>query len=218
MVEVTVFLEGGVLPNPGISAETINNSGKLRFAFAKLFGQAFPANKLNLSVFMMGPDKQAAKAFENDRKRGLDVCLWVDMEGPANQEVLRIQALGLTKTQEVFFMIQKMEAWILSQPESIEKALEKRRDYIRKDQEKQLENDESLADKHPSQIYHPDTVLKTLMGRYYEVEKRGRRKKLKYGKLKDAPSFIANLDLKLLCHRFPEVNRFVQFIENQLPH
>lgn len=95
-----------------------------------------------------------------------------------------------------------MEAWILSQPDKIEQCLAR---ISTKETIIRLSADETICDKNPETIVHPDNVLDTLLQRHFYILKAGKKKKLKYGKLKLAPSLIENLDIDVLKETFEDV-------------
>jgi len=106
-------------------------------------------------------------------------------------------------------MIQKMEAWILSQPESILKAMENY--YINESRGSLIEDE--IFSKEPENIVHPDDKLNTILSRYFYKIKRKIKKKKKYGKLKDAPSFIQYLDGHQLKNSFQDVKNLFEYLQ-----
>lgn len=96
------------------TADTKN--GDLRKGFNKLLGK-----KLNSRMprIIMGDGKsQAIDKFRNSD----DSLLLCDLDGPENIRAKEIIAHELeTESNSVFFMIQEMEAWFISQPEILEK-------------------------------------------------------------------------------------------------
>ncbi|OQX77470.1 MAG: hypothetical protein B6D64_08220 [Bacteroidetes bacterium 4484_276] len=58
MVNVTIFIEGGVLPNDNVDVQTIDNSEKLREGFHSIFSQIAYPNNINISIKLGSGNKQ----------------------------------------------------------------------------------------------------------------------------------------------------------------
>lgn len=211
MVEILLYIEGGVLPTPNIPQHALSNSESLRESFHKLFSQHLDSGSFRLKVEMSGPDRQAAKFFKSELKKGKNACLVIDLEGPQETIAERYERLEIQETDrlKVCFMIQKMEAWILSQPDKIEATYSH---LTRNKPDQYLAADTSIKDKHPEAIHNPDKVLHTLLGRYFQEERRGKTKKKKYNKLKDGATLLSQLDLNRLKNKFHQLNLFLQSI------
>ena len=204
MVEIRIVLEGGILPNLNDSAATVNNSEKLREAFHKLLSNVINPAAFNLIVEIGAGYKNAAKAFSKYALIDSKTSLLIDLDGSKFFREQKLNELELNESaNRVFFMVQEMEAWILSQPEVIEKCYNER--YIRTKPGINLkELEPELFAVHPEQISQPSVKLKVLLGRYYSEMKGNIKKKKKYGKLKDAPLFIEHLDMSRLIETFED--------------
>ncbi|TAE24746.1 MAG: DUF4276 family protein [Cytophagales bacterium] len=104
----------------------------------------------------------------------------------------------------IFFMVQKMDAWILSQPTIIDEEYGLARRNAPKIQAKLAVHKQSK----PHEIRNPDKEIGVLMG-YYEQERRGQWKKLKYSKTRSVRSLLPRLDINQLQQDFEDVRRFV---------
>jgi len=214
MVTVKIVVEGGIMPNSNIEAQTIANSERLRESFYKLLVQVIEPKYFNLQIEMGAGEKNACKIFK--RAVSKNRCsLLIDLDGGKEIRETRLKDLEINDYSEfVFFMIQQMEAWILSQPAAIEKGMAF---YNREKQEKLL-SDDQIFSYLPYEISQPASKLNTILSRYYSFQKRGVKKKKKYGKLKDAPLFIENIDAKELSKTFEDVANLFEFIKTTMPN
>ncbi|BDS11913.1 DUF4276 family protein [Aureispira anguillae] len=211
MVSVTIYMEGGVLPHANIPAATINNSNRLREGFNKLFRQIFAVEDFDLKIEMGSGEKQAAVFFKESIKRGEAAVLLLDVYKHKGK-ISKLEEFGLANnSQQVFFMVREMEAWILSQLDVLEKfgTLE---NLIRQKPTIALKEDKSLQGIAIKDIDKPSDTLKVLLGRYY---KNRRGKKQKYGKLKNAPAMIELLDIKSLRDSFEDVENLILYIQRK---
>jgi hypothetical protein len=210
MVEIRIVVEGGVLQHINTSAATINNSEKLREGFYKLLSKVVQPDNFNLVIELGASDKNAAKSFKKYATINPNTALLIDLDGSKSTIGQRLSDLGVSKlNNRVFFMIQEMEAWIISQPDAIEECYKTR--YIREKAGIKLEDDE-LFKVHPEEIKKPSEKLKVLLGKYYSEMKGNVKKKKKYGKLKDAPLLIENLDISKLTETFDDINSLKKYI------
>lgn len=214
MVTIKIVIEGGVLPNPNIASQTINNSQVLRQSFHKLLIQIFKRKDFDLSIKVGGGVKSARNIFKKEVQNN-HCSLLIDLDGKKETRTNRLTDLGIEEYSDfVFFMIQKMEAWILSQPNAIEKGM---LSFNREKQNIKLSQDPIF--KQPAdEMVHPDRKLNTVLSKYYSYQKRGEKKKKKYGKLKDAPLFIEHLNATELKKTFEDVNNLFDFINKNIPN
>ena len=170
MVTITVLFEGGSAPSSNPNADTIGNTASLRESFNKLLSsglqnptvriQAVPAYSITSAVKIRQPD-----AF-----------LLIDLDGPSDKRQERIKDNKLDDIEEyVFFMVQSMEAWILSQPDVIEKVF-----VAFKTSKLKVADDSQIKGKNPEDIHRPEFVLNVILQRFFSYEKAGKKKKLKY--------------------------------------
>jgi hypothetical protein len=213
MVDIRIVVEGGIIPHSNDSAMTINNSEKLRESFYKLFTQIFHPSSFNLIIEMKGGIGKATKAFKDYAKINQNTSLLIDLDGDRATKQQKLSNLQVDQfAEKVFFMIQEMEAWILSQPEAIEKAY-KDRFFREKGNVQILEAEKELFQVHPEEIKKPSFMLKVLLGKYYSEMKGNTKKKKKYGKLKDAPLLIENLNIHKLIETFEDLRLMKDLIE-----
>jgi hypothetical protein len=212
MVEICIFLEGAIVAHENDAAQTIDNSQRFRESFSRLFSTVFDEN-IKIIIDARGGFTRASRDFGNAQTLPIPLLL-IDLDAPEAHRSTKLDSLcnefNLTNRRaDIYFMVQKMEAWILSQPEKIEIYFEnykKSADLIK--------HDNNLLNKDVKTIYHPDNVLNTILGRYFQKERKGRITRLKYGKLKDAPGLIEFLDFQQLRICFSDVENLFQRISN----
>ena len=223
MVTISIIFEGGMLPEisgkdePRKAIRTddfqaSNNTLRLIEAFNKLFSSGLTNKTIKINCISGGPDKQAAKEFKNS---SLSPFLLVDMEGKQETKPQRLSDIGLQEhpnQEKIFFMIQKMEAWILSQPDKIEACFSL---YRKPNKAFPIEEDESIKGKKPGNIVHPDRLLQAILKRNFEIKRRDRVRDLEYGKLKNAPDLIASLDIQRLRNAFEDVDKLLNAINTE---
>ena len=230
----TVFIEGGGPPTTELKGEFAGLTEQaflLQTAFYRLFEQEIPNLKVVFDIRPSGGYKQTLFAFVNFLSRFSDVRAYTVLDfqelkrdfGGENAEEHKKNLLAFadekiasgywpqprkewTYYQDViFFMIQTMEAWILSQPDIIYnefRYLKHRRDAW----EEKVNT--HLSSKVVSQIPSPDSVLGYLLG-CFEEEKKGKWKKVKYSKIQTASQLLPKLSLKKLMQDFEDVEQLV---------
>ena len=107
-----------------------------------------------------------------------------------------------------------MESWILSQPDKIETTFEAYTKII----DGSLAEFQALKDMSPEDISNPSGVLNSLLQSYFESEKAGKIKKLKYGKLKNSHLLIQQLDPEKLKYQFEDFHYLLNKIKELLIH
>jgi len=202
MVKIEIYVEGGILPNPNHAAQTVNNSAALREGFHQLLTQELSIQDFDLVIKTGSGENQTISFLKANKENAIAL---VDLDGQKKPDKLAyLNAIDFE--EKAFFMVQKMEAWILSQPNKIE--LFGQQEYLtRKKPEQNIANDPSIHNK------HPDSVLNTLFQRHFTFIKNGKKKKKKYGKLKDAPKLIQLLDLPQLKTVFTDVKQMILYIK-----
>jgi Domain of unknown function (DUF4276) len=202
MVVVKVFFEGGANPKSNPNAATVDNTSRLRESFNKLLNAAFEEEKVRIQA-------EPTYSITNTVKiREPNSLLLIDLDGSKDKKSQRLDDNKLTDIQAfVFFMVQRMEGWILSQPEVIEEVFKK--DKVKDDL---IKDDSQIQNKHPETILNPDFVLDKILQRYFIVKKGNKEKKLKYGELKHSPDLIEKLDFQKLRDTFEDVEALVQKI------
>lgn len=205
MVTITVLFEGGADPRGNPNAATVENTTHLREGFNKLLNSKL--NIINLRI-QAEPAYSITNAVQI-RKEG--AFLLIDLDGSKSEKQKRLEDNNLLDIQAfVFFMVQRMEAWIISQPEVIEEVF---KDI--KTTDKSVAEDELIKGKDPQELLYPDWILNTVLQRFFSYEKGGKLKKLKYLKLKHSPSLIAKLNIDSLCETFEDVQQLMDKITSQ---
>ena len=202
MVTVKVFFEGGADPRSNPNVATVDNTLRLRESFNKLLNAAFEEEKVRIQA---EPTYSISNTVRNREPNSL---ILIDLDGSKDKKKQRLNDNQLTDIQEfVFFMVQMMETWILSQPEVIEEVF---RYY--KVGKLLVKDDDKILNKDLEKIANPDNVLHVILGRYFVIEKGTKKKKLKYGKLKHSPDLIENLNIHKLKNKFEDV----EFLINKI--
>jgi len=212
MVTITIFIEGGVLPHPNVNAATINNSNRWRESFHSLLSQSINSEKFRLIVVPGGGYTSAIKLFKSALEKGENSLLLIDLDKQKDKREERMKELELENERyadRTYFMIQEMEAWILSQPEIIEKCFKSLERLI---PEEELKNYSEIKGEKPEEIVKPSKVLETLIAKYFKEKKRGNEKKKKYNKLRDGADLLELLVLSKLEIAFADVKNLVKNI------
>jgi len=208
MTDILIMVEGGSFEQP-------KKTRLLRNAIRKLLAQKISTQEINLIVDPRSGDRRVAKDFKIAPENAL---LLVDMDGTATKLENRLKYLNIEQEHtenRVFFMIQKMEAWILSQPDILQEYVKKEYlTYKRRREEKAIEDDDILKNKHPQDIEEPDKKLHILLGRYF-LEKD--KKKVKYeSKLTTGAALLELLDIQKLSNTFTDVKKLLEAIETSV--
>lgn len=186
----------------------MSNVATFREAFRKLFQSGIHNPNISFQIENGGGDRNAVKMFLKNAGQ----LLLVDLDGRPETRQQRISyfeqqfhQFGFniqTHSGNIFFMVQKMEAWFLSQPDKIELLLEKQKNAAHP-----ISNDENLLNRHPESILHPDMVMNTILMRYFEETRKGRLVRMKYHgkKLTLAPRLLELLDIDRLKETFSDV-------------
>jgi Domain of unknown function (DUF4276) len=208
MVTVKIVIEGGIVPHKNDASQTIDNSEKLRESFHKLFRQAVDPESFDLEIEMGAGIANTCNLFKRQIK-SRPCTMLIDLDRTIDKKQERLNDLGLTEYAAfVFFMVQEMEAWILSQPEAIEKGMQ----FLNRKNPGKKISDDPIFSKNPIEIVHPSDKLNTVLGRFFYHKNQNKKKKKKYGKIKDAPLFIKELDLCKLTESFVDMENLVGFL------
>jgi Domain of unknown function (DUF4276) len=206
MVTIKVFFEGGAVPQSNPNAAAAENNAALRESFNKLLNAGLTKQQIKIEAEPAYSISQIVKIREKDS------YLLMDLDGDKSMKPKRITDNQLTDIQDVvFFMVQRMEAWILSQPDKIELYFQK---FNRKHKNPLLGNT-LLKNRHPESLNTPDVILDTILMQTYEQEKAGKMKNVRYKgqKLRLAPSLIEMLDIQQLRKDFEDVDGLLASIE-----
>lgn len=217
MVALTVYVEGGVLPHPNNDPLTLDNSDRLRRSFHTFFSKLLsPQDTIDIKVLPGAGDKQSAKFLLGHASIATDtnVVLFVDMDNAPDKRAARLTELGLTEVSEqVYFMVQEMEAWFIAQPE-IFTAFADTEGYQRKRPDSEIPNNSLLKNKHPEAIEAPSEKLHTIFGQHFAIQKKasGKPKPASYKKLKHSPALLELIDAPKLAPVFSDVKRFQEYL------
>lgn len=212
MVEIRIIVEGGGQAGSG-DVTTANNTESLRQSLNSFFSRLLGRNDVSISVGYSY--RNAAKRFIEDFSYD---SLFVDSDAAKEKlntwfEKLKNEnpdkpiIISLERQNDVFFMIQEMEAWFLKQPECFEKwaALE----GYKKIDEAEIKNHSLIRNKDIEDITKPSVKTKILLRHFFEKEiPSGKRKHALYGKLKTAPILLDCLDVNKLVQCDSELQRF----------
>lgn len=213
MVILNIIVEGGTF-DQNATEETFNNVEALRESLNKLFSRLLMRDDISVKVDLGAGYRNAAKMFVKDAEDNylyvdsddVDTGKWFDKLNdvdPAKAIVIPAEAKN-----KVFFMIQEMEAWFLKQPECLER-WGKFQGYIRTREKSAIADDNQIAGKDIESLSKPSKIVGVIIQRYFERSlPNGKKKKVKYGKLKSAPAIIDNLDEQALVAVDKELYRF----------
>ena len=208
MVKITIYIEGGV---PNSEESFLDNSVVFRENFHQLFVQKLPQNSFDLAIQSIGQISQAAKHLEKINAQNINGVLLIDLDGPKSIKAERLRNNYSSEPSKVFFMIQEMEGWIISQPEKIEEYA-RTNAFIFKRTEP-VRNNSLIFGIHPEEIVKPGNRLDTIFRQHFAQEKRHKTKPKNYVKSKDGPALIGLLDLDNLFEVFDEVQNLINHIQ-----
>ena len=221
MVAVHIFVEG-IATFDSNDVNTIDRSAEFRRAFHKLLSQSIENEQIALSIEPATGWKAAAKTYiRHKQKRDKSYCLLIDLDGRIDQKPIRLNEslAGMDEIladfqNEVFFMVQEMEAWILSQPDVIENYANDK-GYKRKLEKKVKEH--HFLRVHPIEISKPSEKIKTIFREYFEeqIERKSqiKIKAVEYHKTKIAPDLIEMLDFQKLTETFEDAKNLQNLIK-----
>jgi len=179
MADCVIFIEG---------TSNIAN-GNLRVSFGKLLGQAQrPGPDIKMSNDTAGTIKKFISAINDHNSSRKRVFLLIDLDGPEETRSTWLAKHKLTQYHEqIFFMVQEMEAWFLAQSKVLGMYYPKL-----------IHN---LAGRSPMAIAKPSDEL---VKRTKNYPGRGT-----YAKVRDGAQLLQMLDLAQLQADFPDVARLV---------
>ncbi len=186
--KVILFIEG----------EPNSPNGDLRAGFSKLLSQKLEGKLPKIIIgggFSQGGKSQTIQKYKTNKLQCDFSLLLVDLDKPETEREKDLELEGLVQNKaDVFYMIQEMESWFLSQPEILD-------NFYGLDNFKKKVS-EKLPKKKAAEIEHPDEELK----RITKNSKKGEYHKIKHGvellKLIDANKLeIEFIDFKRLISR-----------------
>ena len=162
------------------------SNGNLRQGFHKLLKSEL---KGIMPKIIMGNGKsQAITKFKKSNLSDFSYLL-IDLDANEVEKEKSLNESGLKKEEDfVFFMIQEMEAWFISQPEILDKFYDSKL---------------KLPNKNPKEIQNPASLLEQIT--------KG-TKKGKYHKVKHGTALLELLDTGLLKTSFQEFNNMISKI------
>lgn len=224
---IRVMVEGGVINADSTQTKQHNamiqrNSAALRESLNAFFSRALDGEDIDIKVSVASGYKAAAKQFVSKTDEDF---LYVDLDDkPENRqkwfEKLADNQVVFPEGREevVCFWIPEMEAWFLKQPESLE--LWAKNEHIAIKNDTKIAEDNNIKGKDIEHLQHkPSNVLNTLFSRYLiseTLDKRGKPKKLVYGKLRHASGIIACLDAQRMIEQDGELSRFVGMVKSRV--
>lgn len=175
-----------------IEGEPNTPNGDLRQCFSKLFEKRLKG-KLPKTILGAGK-KLTIDKFKNNRLEAQMFLLLVDLDGKEDKIEADLEEHQLLDHREnVFYMIQEMENWFLSQPKILD-------EYYGKDTVTKKKISEKLPKKKAVDIDNPDKVLQGLT----KTTPRG-----EYHKITHAVELLKLLDASKLEVDFPEFKRLI---------
>jgi hypothetical protein len=166
MVVIKIFVEGGTVPT-NANAATSANTAALRQSFNQLINSAFPTEKVRIECQLCGSGSEAKIKFVKNRDE--NSLLLIDLDGLVETRMAKLTAFGLLDVREnVFFMVQAMESWLLSQPTRLQEGLKK---YYNKYTTTELCDDPLITNIDMQTIAVPDKVLDHLLKNHFQVQK-----------------------------------------------
>ncbi|MBD5271659.1 MAG: DUF4276 family protein [Bacteroides sp.] len=216
MVTLSLIVEGGVYPQ-NVDASTASNVEALRQSLHSFFSRLLSRDDISIKLHMGQGYRNATKTFI---AAPTPIMLFVDSDLPPKEtnkwfdKLMNHQNPELSivipndKVQNVFFMIQEMEAWFLKQPECIEKWA-KNEGYSRMDGNISISNHSVIKGKEIEEISKPSQKLTILMKKFFKKGKKG----ASYGKLKTSPGLLDALNAEDLLSKDTELKRFKQTAE-----
>ena len=215
LVKVSVYIEGGAPNCEKVDVATMTNSAVLRESIFKIL-KGVSGQEIDISLDLKGSRDSACKAFASVDDKSLS--LFVDSDCPNSTLFSWFDQLKDNlgqpiiipeeKKEKVFFMIQEMESWILKDVESLERCAEKE-GWIRND-DSSIPSHSLIRNKDIEEIEKPSDKLALLLKHFFKDSK---GKKIKYQKLKTAPSLLDCINPSLLKSRDSELQRFSYYVE-----
>lgn len=161
-------------------------NGDLRKGFHQLLAQAC---KGNMPRIVMGDDRKSTiDKFLTDPDKGSERLLLVDSDAFDTSETFRKEQIAQFKLQgkAVFFMIQEIEAWFLSQPATLDS-------YFK------YQVSEKIPQKDMREVDNPSDKLAELT----------RHASHRYHKVRDGATLLEKLDMEELKDSFNDVENLV---------
>ena len=219
---ISIIIEGGVLPGDNVSAATMDNVESLRQSLHRIFTKVLSDREdISIKIIPQAGRKQTVKTY---LVAGEDSFLFVDLDMPKSQkqqwfdnlanEPTKPICIPAEKKDNIFFMIQEMEAWILKQPKAIYKWAIEYNCYLTKRPNENLADHTLLSNRNVEDIEKPSNVLNKLITTFFEKKVSGRKAdkkrlgKVRYTKLREGAELLDSLNVALLVAQDDELQRF----------
>lgn len=221
MVKLNVIIEGGVSLSH-IQANIASNVESLRQSFYQFFSRLLKRSDISVVIQMGWGVRAAVKQYLSNNTSD---SLFVDSDCPKNKldtwyETLqnneypeRSIIIPAGRRSNIFFMVQEMEAWVLKQPECLDR-WGINQGYIRKREDETIANHSLIRGKDIETITKPSEKLNILIRAFFEKDLGGKRKSVSYGKLKSAPNILDEIEVDDLLPLDSELQRFRSMVNN----
>ncbi|MCU0390762.1 MAG: DUF4276 family protein [Thermoflexibacter sp.] len=184
-VKIILFVEG----------DNDTSNGDLRQGFEKLLLNTKKLEGKLPRIKLGGGKKQTIDAFLNNRISE-ERAMLVDLDGNESLKEKDLKTYGLEKHEnEIFYMIQEMESWFLSQSSVLDEF------YGLDNNKKKIS--EKLPKRNPMEIPSPDKELEKLTIN---------TKKKMYHKVRHGVELLKLLDAKKLMQDFPDFKNLVDYL------
>lgn len=220
---IRVMVEGGVVsPDPTLNqaqnAMIQRNSAALRESLNDFFAEALGDEDLDIKVSVGGGYEYAARLFISQPEEDF---LYVDLDDkPENRAAWFSKLLESSilfpaeRKPAVFFWIPEMEAWFLKQPECF---MEWANNNGVRAKVASPSDFECIEGKDIEHLQHkPSELVKIILAKYFvsnTLDKRGKPKKIEYGKLRHAPDIIRFLNPRKMIMQDNELAGFVSAVQ-----
>jgi Domain of unknown function (DUF4276) len=178
-----------------VEGESNSPNGDLRQGLSKLLEQKL---KGKMPKIILGDGKaQTVKQFKTNKLGATMSLLLVDLDGNESEKEQDLQDYELLDyVENVFYMIQEMESWFLSQPNILD-------GFYGKDDNGKLIS-EKIPNKNAMKISNPDEMLQ----QFTKNTKRG-----KYHKIRHSVELLKLLNASQLEDDFPDFKKLIEKLQ-----
>jgi len=171
-------------------------NGDLKKGFEKLLNQRLSDN--SPKIVLGGGKFQSIHQFKTNAQKANFIFLLIDLDATETERENDVAKNNLQNlSNSIFYMIQSMEAWFLSQPNILD-------DFFGKDSNSNKKISNKIPKKKASQIPNPYEFLKNLT----KNSKRGT-----YHKIKHAVGLLILLDAPKLEEDFIDFKRLIESLQ-----
>jgi hypothetical protein len=207
MVTIILFVEGGIGKNDPNALRFLTNNASIRRAFNTLFTKLLENIEVKIVVELVG-----SKTILNSINGFTPTSsyFWRDLDANIDKRMNVLEDIvkknDLILKSNVFFMIQELESWIISQLDIMDIA------FV--DIDKTVIKHSLIRGTLPQNINNPSEKLRTL-SRLFFKDKLNEGQPYLYQKLKNGFYFIQALNPFKLMEDFEDVNAFKLRIKGQ---